>query len=286
MADVRLLRIAPGGSVADGVDTDVLKIGSVTAALGLIVGFSGTPTADQVQIGDANFIADFNAGTPRIVFDSGNDDHRYDRTANEHQFRVGGTTILTVTSSVVLFPAGSAAAPGLAFASSTDTGIFSSGAGVLNFTNSGAESARIQGSKNLLLAAKLKTGGIATPASTFENTGSLQLGTVVSPTAFSAQQDNLDVGEHVYIRVTSNAAASRNISGIINGRAGRVLIIDNVQTGGTGSIILLHESASSTAANRITTASGASITLALNDRVVLVYDSTAARWKNVAAAAA
>jgi hypothetical protein len=78
-------------------------------------------------------------------------------------------------------------------------------------------------------------------------------------------------------RLTSDA--SRDISSIAGGRSGRRLTIINV---GSNNIVLRDESAAlGTAANRIITGTGASITLAANGKAHLIYDDTTARWRVV-----
>lgn len=69
----------------------------LTLSGGLVVGFAGAVVADQVQVGDANFIADFNAGDPQLVFDA-NDAIRYTRATNTLDFRIGATVEATITA--------------------------------------------------------------------------------------------------------------------------------------------------------------------------------------------
>jgi hypothetical protein len=57
---------------------------------------------------------------------------------------------------------------------------------------------------------------------------------------------------------------------------GETRIIWNV---GSNNIVLVNESASSTAANRFTTSTGADITVAANKVVMAMYDATTARWR-------
>jgi len=74
------------------------------------------------------------------------------------------------------------------------------------------------------------------------------------------------------LRLSSDA--SRDITGMAGGLAGRVLLIFNV---GSFNIVLKDESASSTAANRF--ALKADITLAPDGSALLWYDSTTSRWR-------
>lgn len=71
--------------------------------------------------------------------------------------------------------------------------------------------------------------------------------------------------------------ASRSVTGLSMSQAtGETVIVYNV---GSNSIVLVNESASSTAANRFTNTTGADITLAANEGARLDYDGTSARWR-------
>jgi hypothetical protein len=70
--------------------------------------------------------------------------------------------------------------------------------------------------------------------------------------------------------------ASRDITGLVGGLSGRLLIIQNV---GTNNIVLKHEDAGSTAANRF--AIGADLTLAADEGLMLWYDNTTQRWRKL-----
>jgi hypothetical protein len=83
-----------------------------------------------------------------------------------------------------------------------------------------------------------------------------------------------------------NSDASRNITGLAGGAAGREVMFINV---GTQNIVFTNEDANSTAANRFLTGSGP-LTLNANSAVTFWYDSTLTRWiafntANVAGAA-
>lgn len=68
---------------------------------GLIVGFSGTPTADRIELGDATFYMDHgSADLPLIAFDS-NDFFSYDRTTNTYSFVIGGNTLYQIDDTFV-----------------------------------------------------------------------------------------------------------------------------------------------------------------------------------------
>lgn len=99
---------------------------------------------------------------------------------------------------------------------------------------------------------------------------------VASPAQITANQNDYNPSPLNLWRLSSDAA--RNITGIANGVEGRSLLIVNT---GSQNIVLVNQSASSAAANRIITATGADVTLAADDSAMLVYDSTTARWRLV-----
>jgi hypothetical protein len=77
---------------SSGYSFDAIVTGtSVTLTSGLRVGFAGTPTADRIELGDANAFLDFGnliASTLMLFGDSG-DSLRYDRTNNVWAFAIG-----------------------------------------------------------------------------------------------------------------------------------------------------------------------------------------------------
>jgi len=77
-------------------------------------------------------------------------------------------------------------------------------------------------------------------------------------------------------RISSDA--SRAITGIANGLDGRFLVLVNV---GSNAITLKNEDAGSSAANRIITGIGATVTLDADDTAELIYDSTTSRWRQI-----
>ncbi len=99
-----------------------------------------------------------------------------------------------------------------------------------------------------------------------------------APPQISADQNNYTFsgGSPAYIFQRLSSDASRTITSIASGADGKHHILANV---GSNSIVLANESASGTAANRILTGTGGSITLAPNERVDLVYDATTQRWR-------
>lgn len=86
------------------------------------------------------------------------------------------------------------------------------------------------------------------------------------PAQLTADVNNYDPGNYDLLFMFSNA--SRTITGFSGGVAGRMLWIN---TYGSQNIVLAHNSASSLAANRISTHTAANITLTPRQAAVLVY---------------
>lgn len=97
-----------------------------------------------------------------------------------------------------------------------------------------------------------------------------------SPSQITGDQNNYSPGAALFQRWSSDA--SRNITGMTAGNDGDTRFIWNV---GSQNIVLVNESASSTAANRWTTATGADLTLAANKCALAQYDANAGtlRWR-------
>jgi hypothetical protein len=99
-----------------------------------------------------------------------------------------------------------------------------------------------------------------------------------TPAQITADQNNYNPGGVSRFQRWSSDA-SRNVTGLTFATAqvdGQEHIIWNV---GSNAIVLVHESASSTAANRFTTSTGADLTLAAGKCACLVYDGTSSRWR-------
>jgi len=91
---------------------------------GLNIGFDANPTEDTLRIGDSNFAFVWNAVTPQIFFDAGNDRMFYDRTAvtgDRYHFQVGGTDKLLLDTTLLSTPVDvNISSGGLAVGFSTD----------------------------------------------------------------------------------------------------------------------------------------------------------------------
>lgn len=96
-----------------------------------------------------------------------------------------------------------------------------------------------------------------------------------TPTQLTANVNNWNPGRNLNVRASSDA--SRNVTGIANLQEdGQIMYLWNV---GSQNIVLVNESASSTAANRLHTSTGADITLAANKCALLFYDGATQRWR-------
>lgn len=104
--------------------------------------------------------------------------------------------------------------------------------------------------------------------------GGMHLRAVVSP-SWSSQQNNYDAGYAHVIR--ANVTVACDLTGIdATVSAGRRVVIFNI---GSATLTLKHESASSTAANRLSLT--ADILLYAGSAIELWYDETTARWRHV-----
>lgn len=103
-------------------------------------------------------------------------------------------------------------------------------------------------------------------------------GDVTPSTITSDQNDYAPASFSTAATLRLSTDASRNLTGLAGGAAGRVVRVSNV---GSFSLVLKNASASSIAANRF--AIGADITLTANTGVLLQYDGTTSNWRAVGA---
>lgn len=95
-----------------------------------------------------------------------------------------------------------------------------------------------------------------------------------APSQLTADQNNYDPGVYMLLYLTSDA--TRTITGISGGTAGRLLFLYN---SGSNPIILSNENASSTAANRIVVPWGGDYTMLPNTGAILEYrNESTDRW--------
>lgn len=117
--------------------------------------------------------------------------------------------------------------------------------------------------------------GAITANTVLDVNGSFAIRATTPATLAAGNNNNYAIGNAGALRLAAPGGGS-TITGIAGGVNGRIVIIFNVSA---NSIVIANQSASSTAANRIITGSGANVTLAADDAVQLWYDSTTARWR-------
>lgn len=99
-----------------------------------------------------------------------------------------------------------------------------------------------------------------------------------TPSQITGDQNNYNPGgQGVYLRLSSDA--SRNITGLTFTSAQISGEVHTIVNSGSQNIVLVNESASSTAANRFHNATGADITLTADQQASIWYDGTLSRWR-------
>lgn len=122
-------------------------------------------------------------------------------------------------------------------------------------------------------------GGVLKFTENAGSSGATWSSPVRTPSQITSNQNNFDPNGYAYCqRWTTDA--SRDVTGLAiggnQGVAGEVHIIINV---GSFDIVLKHENASSSAANRFLNSTGADITLTANQAAEIIYDPTTQRWR-------
>lgn len=119
---------------------------------------------------------------------------------------------------------------------------------------------------------------------TADITGTFACSGDVSPASIGSSQNNYNpsgLSTACVVRLTSSGSV--NITGFAGGADGRLLMLSNI---GSNIITLLDESGSSTAANRLIlnyNSLTTNLVMYPNASAVLLYDSTAARWRLISA---
>jgi hypothetical protein len=96
-----------------------------------------------------------------------------------------------------------------------------------------------------------------------------------SPAGMAATENDYAGAAGSFARLTPNAAGT-TITGFAGGVNGRLLTIVNL---GNPNVTLLHEDGGSVAGNRIITKGGGAIVIPSDGILSLIYDATAARWR-------
>lgn len=115
--------------------------------------------------------------------------------------------------------------------------------------------------------------GTTTISGTIAVTGKVVL-TPVTPAAIAGNTNDYAIGSATFFRIS--ATAPFNITGFVAGTNGQMMLLVNV---GANAITLTNQDAASAAANRILTGTGASIVMAQDDTVALIYDTTSTVWR-------
>lgn len=97
------------------------------------------------------------------------------------------------------------------------------------------------------------------------------------PTALAASTNNWAIGTDNTLNYFS-ATLAVNVTGIAGGTNGKVLILVNK---GTFTVTFTHQDALSLAENRFAFSGGANITVAANGTLMVEYDSTLQRWRDI-----
>jgi hypothetical protein len=112
-----------------------------------------------------------------------------------------------------------------------------------------------------------------------ESTETLALQGDITPTILSADQNNYNptgLADATIVRLEASGA-DKTITGLAGGADGRVIILMNIGT--TYNIFLIHESASSSAANRFDNPLALNNSIVPRGMIALIYDSTTSRWR-------
>lgn len=118
-------------------------------------------------------------------------------------------------------------------------------------------------------------GGSYPSPTVAQSSTAFALAGILTPAAITADQNDYNPGSlSTANTLRLSTDASRNITGLAGGAAGRVILLHNV---GANALVLKDESASSSAANRFALA--ADLTLAQDESAVLQYDGTSSRWR-------
>ena len=244
-----ILRLQAGAS---GTPATALQITSNAAGSGVTL----SPLSSGSNEGIAYNVK--GAATHTFVWDTASSNNNWQITSIGNlagNSNSGGLKFQLVVASSV---------PSLRLASDTpiiwnSTSTLSSGTSDTTMQRSAAGVVRVAGASSF----------VASGAGTFSSVA-------LTPSQITANQDNYTPGVGLFQRWSSDA--SRNVTGLAAGQAGQIAYIWNV---GSFDIVLVHESASSTAANRFTNSGGADITLAANRCAFAQYDATSSRWRAV-----
>lgn len=163
---------------------------------------------------------------------------------------------------------GTAAAPTYSFTGDDNTGVYAEGADIVSLASGGTRYFRS------------RAAGVDILNTPLIPMNALQVANDITPTALSAQANDYNPpslsGATV---VRQDATVPVTITGLAGGTDGRLLWFVNISA---NTITFPHESASSTAANRFSLASGLDVSLLPGAMCMLIYNTTSARWRILA----
>lgn len=198
---------------------------------------------------------------------------RYDSTVSRWQ--VWSNNVVEDTL-VVRQPGGVAGTDDLLLYDDGSNGIVESLNGELRLKKGTNLGMRVQGFATLLTNVFIDAFPLSGVSNTVLGLGSGTLrSTPVTPAQITSDQNNYAPGVARFYRLSTDA--SRNVTGLSCSQVdGQECEVWNV---GSNNLVLKHQDAASTAANRFICTAAADITLAADEIALLRYDSTAARWR-------
>lgn len=173
-----------------------------------------------------------------------------------------------ISASRFLGAADSASAPAFSWQTDDNTGLYSEAADTVSFTSGGARYMRVRSTNVDVLNTALQISGQFLFAS------------AVAPTALTVSQNDYNPpGLAAANTIRQDATANVQLTGLQGGTMGRLLMLLNVSSANT--ITLVHDSASSAATNRFILPSSVNLVINANSAVILRYDGTNLRWRVV-----
>ncbi len=109
----------------------------------------------------------------------------------------------------------------------------------------------------------------------------IRLTGVSSPAALAASQNDYSIAASVALARLTPAALGSTITGITAGTAGDFLYLINISVTAGDTITLTNEDAASSAANRFILASGTSSVIQPGGAIIIWYDGTSSRWRQI-----
>lgn len=197
------------------------------------------------------------------------------RTTSAGNFLIGGATdnarlgvLCPVAGNGIVVSDGVNGTNVLRFSGSTGVEFGNVGASSLVLLTNNSERARLGASYGF------SVGPAATPATILDVNGSVsmrQAGLVLA----NGLNSNIATPDYEMLRITGPTAAF-SVGGLTGGTNGRIVTLHNTVA---YAMTIVNEDAGSTAGNRITTLTGANVTLrAGTSAAMLQYDATGARW--------